>query len=147
MKVDVVNWEILKILQENSRTSLKDIANMVGLTSPTVAERIQRMEDAGVIKKHTATLNMSKIGYPLGVYISIKIRFGQVQKFEKYIKSVPEICECHKLTGNDCMLMKGYVRDPKHLENLNARLAAYGELTTSLILNSIVDCKAYDSPF
>ncbi len=147
MKIDDINWKILKMLQENSRVALKDLAIEVGLSSPTVAERIQKMEDAGVIEKYSSDLNMDRIGYPLGVYISIKIRFGQVERFEKFIGSVPEICECHKLTGHDCMLMKGYVRDPKHLENLNARLAVYGELTTSLILNSILDKKVYAGPF
>ena len=88
---------------------------------------------------------MEALGNSLGIYISIKIRFGQVQNFETYIKSVPEIFECHKLTGHDCMLMKGYVKNPKHLEDLNARLAKYGELTTSLILSSIVSEKVHNS--
>jgi len=147
MKVDAVNWKILKILQHNSRSTLKEIASEVNLSSPTVAERIQKMEETGVIEHYTSKLNMNRLGYSLGVYISIKIRFGQVQRFEEYIPTVPEICECHKLTGNDCMLMKGFVRDPKHLENLNTRLAIYGELTTSLILNSIVESKVYSGPF
>ncbi|TMM52112.1 Lrp/AsnC family transcriptional regulator [Maribacter algarum] len=147
MKIDEISWKILEILQDNSRSALKDIAAEVGLSSPTVAERIQKMEEAGVIESYTTHLNMDRAGYPLGVYISIKIRFGQVQRFEEFIGLVPEICECHKLTGHDCMLMKGFVRDPKHLENLNARLAVYGELTTSLILNSIVRRKTHKEPF
>ncbi|AWX44366.1 HTH-type transcriptional regulator LrpA [Flagellimonas maritima] len=147
MKVDEINWKILKILQTNARSALKDIATEVGLSSPTVAERIQKMEEAGIIKSYSSKINMERLGYLLSVYISIKIRFGQVQHFEEYISSVPEICECHKLTGHDCMLMKGYVRDPKHLENLNARLAVYGELTTSLILNTIMDNKIYSGHF
>lgn len=147
MKIDGIGWKILEILQKNSRSSLKDIAKETGLSSPTVAERIQKMDQAGIIENYTTKLNMDRIGYPLGVYISIKIRFGQVERFEKYIGTVPEICECHKLTGHDCMLMKGYVKDPRHLENLNERLGAYGELTTSLILKSIVNKKTYSSPF
>ena len=147
MKIDDINWKILELLQNNSRVSLKDMAKETGLSSPTVAERMQKMDEAGVIENYTAKLNMERIGYPLGVYISIKIRFGQVERFEEYIRTVPEICECHKLTGHDCMLMKGYVKDPKHLENLNARLAVYGELTTSLILNSIVSGRVFDKPF
>ena len=119
----------------------------MGLSSPTVAERIQKLESAGIINGYNAMINMEALGYSLGVYISIKIRFGQVQNFEAFIETVPEICECHKLTGHDCMLMKGYVKDPKHLENLNTRLAVYGELTTSLLLNSIVERRVYNSEF
>ncbi len=139
MKLDKINWKILEILQQNSRSALKEIAQEIGLSSPTVAERIHKMEQAGIIEKYSTNLNMERIGYPLGVYITIKIRFGQVERFEKYLPTIPEICECHKITGNDCMLMRGYVKDPKHLENLNARLAVYGELTTSLVLKSIID--------
>ena len=147
MKIDEINWKILKMLQENSRIPLKEIAEEVGLSSPTVTERIQKMEDAGIIESYGAKINLEELGYSLSVYITIKIRFGQTERFEKFILTVPEISECHKLTGRDCMLLRGYVRDPKHLEDLNLRLAAYGELTTSLVLNSILNGKVYSRFF
>ncbi len=139
MKVDKLNWLILEELQKNSRISLKDIAKKVSLSSPSVAERIQKMEGAGIIAGYHAKLNMENLGYSLGVYISIKIRFGQVENFTEHIQTVPEVLECHKLTGHDCMLMKGYVKDPKHLEVLNTDLARFGELTTSLVLSSVIE--------
>lgn len=145
MKMDKSNWLILEKLQRNARVPLTEISKKVSLSSPSVAERIQKMEDAGIIDGYSAKINMENLGYSLGVYISIKIRFGQVKNFEEYIKTVPEICECHKLTGHDCMLMKGYVINPKHLESLNERLTVYGELTTSLILSSIVSERIYNS--
>jgi len=147
MKIDKINWLILEELQKNSRSQLTEISKKVGLSSPTVAERIQKLEDAGIINGYNAAINMEAIGYSLGVYISIKVRFGEINRFKEYIGTVPEISECYSLTGHDCMLMKGYVKDPKHLENLNARLAIYGELTTSLILNSIIDRKVYKEEF
>jgi len=145
MKIDKLNWLILEELQQNARVPLTEISKKVGLSSPSIAERIQKMEDAGIIVGYTAKIDMEALGNSLGVYISIKIRFGQVQNFEEYIKTVPEISECHKLTGHDCMLMKGYVKNPTHLENLNERLTVYGELTTSLILSSIISKKVYNS--
>ena len=147
MKIDAINWKILEMLQTNARVALKEMASEVGLSSPTVAERIQKLEDTGVIQSYQAKVDLEKLGYSLGVYITIKIRFGQTQRFEEFIKTVPEISECHKLTGRDCMLLRGMVRDPKHLEELNIRLAVYGELTTSLILNSIMDGKIYSQHF
>ncbi len=145
MKIDKSNWIILEELQRNARVPLTEISKKVGLSSPSVGERIQKMEESGIINGYTAMIDMEALGYSLGVYISIKIRFGQVKKFEKYVKTVPEIHECHKLTGHDCMLMKGYVKNPKHLENLNERLTIYGELTTSLILSSIVSERIYNA--
>lgn len=147
MKIDAINWRILEMLQQNARVALKDLAQEVGLASPSVSERIQKMEDFGVIEGYRTQINLDKLGYSLGVYITIKIRFGQTQRFEEFVRTVPEISECHKLTGRDCMLLRGVVRDPKHLEDLNIRLAVYGELTTSLILSSIMDGKVYTEPF
>ncbi len=146
MTVDASNWKILEILQTNARTPVSKIAAQVKMSSPAVSERIQKLEDAGIIEGYTARLNMVKLNYSLCVYISIKIRFGQVKAFTQFIKTVPEITECHKLTGSDCMLMRGYVRDSKHLDDLNIRLTEYGELTTSLLLDSIVDRKIIE-PF
>lgn len=147
MKLDKLNWLILRELQKNARTPLTEISKKVGLSSPSVAERIAKMEEAGIINGYRTQINMEALGYTLGIFISIKIRFAQVEAFVDYVKTVPEIIECHKLTGHDCMLMKAYVRDPKHLENLNSRLVKYGELTTSLILSSIVSGKVYGEAF
>jgi len=147
MTLDKLSWSILSELQKNARAPLTEISKKVGISSPAVSERIQKMEDAGIIKGYKTELDMDKIGYSLGVYISIKIRFGQVKKFQELIQSRPEIYECYKLTGHDCMLMKAFVKDPKHLEKLNDRLAQYGELTTSLILAPIVESRIYDNKF
>ena len=147
MKLDTINWKILKELQLNSRRPLTEISKIVGLSSPTVAERIQKMEEQGIIKQYSTHINYDALGYNLCVYISIKIRFGQVENFENYITTVPEIVECHKLTGQDCMLMKGHVKNPKHLEKLNAKLADFGELTTSLLLKSLIETKVCDRYF
>ena len=100
MKVDASNWLILKELQQNARIPLSEIAKKVSMSAPAVSERIQKMEDAGIIKGYSAELDMNKLGYNLGVIISIKIRFGQVAAFEKFLKGVPEIQECLKLTAN-----------------------------------------------
>lgn len=147
MTLDKLSWKILTELQKDARASLTEISKKVGISSPAVSERIQKMEDAGIIKGYRAEIDMDKIGYSLGVYISIKIRFSSGNKFQELLEDTPEIFECHKLTGHDCMLMKAFVKDPKHLERLNDKLSQYGELTTSLILKSIVENRIYEKNF
>lgn len=139
MKLDKTNWKILELLQRNARSSLKEIAKEVGLSSPTVAERIQKLEDAGIIQGYRAKINLEQIGYQMSVFISAKIRFGQMERFQSVIKAMPEITECHSLTGNDCLLLRAYVRNTQHLEELNTTLKSFGELTTSLILSSLIE--------
>ena len=144
MQIDKLNWAILAELQKNARMAVKDIAKTVGLSSPAVSERIQKLEDLGIIKGYAAIIDIEALGYPLGVNISIKVRYGQTQNFMDFVKTVPEIFECHQLTGRDCMQMKGHVKNPNHLLNLNSRLAAYGEMTTSLVLSSVVSGKVLE---
>lgn len=144
MQIDKLNWAILTELQKDARMAVKDIAKTVGLSSPAVSERIQKLEDLGIIKGYTAKINIEALGYPLEVIISIKVRYGQTQNFMEFVKTVPEIFECYQLTGRDCMQMKGYVKNPSHLQNLNSRLAAYGEMTTSLVLSSVITDNVLD---
>ena len=145
MKIDAKSWKILECLQTNARAPLTEISKQVGLSSPSVAERIQKMEDAGVIDGYAARLNLESIGYDMSVFISAKIRFGQMESFISLIKDKPEITECHSLTGNDCLLLKANVRNTKHLEELNKSLHHYGELTTSLVLRTIIENKVHIS--
>lgn len=139
MKVDKINWLILNELQKNARMPLTEISRKVGITSPAVSDRILKMESEGIIDGYSVKINMKKIGCPMSVFISAKVRFGQVEKFLELIRNTPEITECHKLTGNDCLLMRAYVQDTEHLEKLGSKLLHYGELTTSLLLSSIVE--------
>ena len=69
MKIDTISWLILEELQYNSRIPLTEIAKKIGTSSPTVSERIQKMEDAGIIKGYETKLNLEKIGYPMRVFV------------------------------------------------------------------------------
>lgn len=143
MKLDDTNWLILKELQKNARAPLTEIARKVGMSSPAVSERILRMEQEGIIEGYKTKINMESIDRSMGVFISIKIRFGQSAKFLALIKTLPEIAECHKITGNDCLLLRANIKNTRHLERLNNKLVQYGELTTSLILSSIIEERTY----
>jgi len=112
MKLDDTNWLILEELQKNARTPLTEIARKVGMSSPAVSERILRMEQEGIIEGYKTKINLESIDRSMGVFISVKIRFGQTDKFLALIKTLPEIAE-------------------------------YGELTTSLILSSIIEERTY----
>lgn len=143
MKIDNTNWLILEELQKNARTPLTEIARKVGMSSPAVSERILRMEQEGVIEGYKTKINLESIDRSMGVFISVKIRFGQTDKFLTLIKTMPEIAECHKITGNDCLLLRANIKNTKHLDGLTTKLVQYGELTTSLILSSIIEERRY----
>lgn len=138
MELDKLNWAILHVLQENSRLSFAEIGRRVGLSAPAVAERVQKLEDAGIIRGYRAELDLEKIGYPLRAIISFKAHAGKLPPFLKLLEQIPQLLECNRVTGSECLVMKVAVQRPQDLEDIINRFVAYGEPTTSVILSSPV---------
>lgn len=140
--MDILNLKIIKLLQENSRRTFVDIGKEVGLSAPAVAERVQKLEMEGVIERFTVAINYSKMGYHLKAIISFKVRTGLLLKFLDYINGLDEIKECHRITGDDCVIMNVIVKSSKNLEELIDKLYHYGEPKTSIVLSSPISHKA-----
>ncbi len=139
MVKDDFDWKIIDLLQKNSRFSFAQISREIGLSPSAVAERIQRLEDENVIKKHVSIIDPKKVGYSLKAYITFSIK--DFQKYERFLESIeefPEIIDCSRVTGNDCLIMKVVLVDNTHLENLVNRLSVYGSPSTSVVLSDIL---------
>jgi Lrp/AsnC family transcriptional regulator, leucine-responsive regulatory protein len=139
MEMDKLSWTILGALQENARTSFADIGRKVGLSAPAVAERIQKLEEANVIKGYHAALSHEGVGYSMTAIIAFSAHGGNTAPFIKYVETVQEVLECHRVTGNYCLYMKVVFKTPKHLEELINKFNTFGETTTSVILSSPVE--------
>lgn len=139
MVKDEFDSKIIEILQENSRLSYAQLGREIGLSPSAVAERVQRLEDTGVIVKYTTLVDHKQLGYSLFSYINLSFKtFQDYQIFLKSIEKFPEIVQCSRITGNDCLIMKVVLIDNTHLENVVDRLAAYGSPSTSVVLSDIV---------
>ncbi|MGH2461690.1 MAG: Lrp/AsnC family transcriptional regulator [Chloroflexota bacterium] len=136
--LDDVNWKILEELQNNARLSFTELGRRVGLTAPAVAERVRRLEDAGVIEGYRAELNLEKLGLPLLALIRVATGDGMCGQFADVAKGIPEVIECRRVTGGDSYVMKAAVTSVRHLEALLDRLTRYGQTVTSLVLSSPV---------
>lgn len=141
IKMDKLNWSILRVLQENSRLSFAEIGRQVGLSAPAVAERVQKMEEAGIIKDYGISLDLGKLGYTLQALISFKAHAGKLHRFLELLQQMPEVRECYRVTGNYCLLMKVAVKEAQDLEQLINIFVEYGEPTTSVILSNPVSSK------
>jgi len=144
--LDPTSWHILSLLQEDARLSYNELGRRVGLTPPAVAERVRRMEDAGVIAGYHADVRPDKIGLPLMAIIRINAAGGRCAAVAGLSTTIPEIVECHRITGNDSYIMKVAVADVAHLEALLDRLTPYGDLTTSIVLSSPVMRRSISQP-
>jgi Lrp/AsnC family transcriptional regulator, leucine-responsive regulatory protein len=145
--LDEVDWQLLTALQDNARLSFSELGRRVGLTQPAVAERIRRLEDSGVIGGYRAELNLERVGLGLTALIRFALRRGTTQaEALGIIRDLPEILECHHVTGGDCYYIKAVVADVRHLESLIGHLSTCGETTTSIVLSSPVTRRVIDQP-
>jgi Lrp/AsnC family leucine-responsive transcriptional regulator len=136
--LDETGWHILEALQDNARLSFSELGQRVGLSSPAVAERVRRMEDAGIISGYRAVVNTAKIGYPITAIMRMNSQGERCTRLNAQIREIPEVLECYRVTGEDCHVMKVMVSSVEHLESLIDRLSMYGQVTTSIVLSTPV---------
>ncbi|HEY6286081.1 MAG TPA: Lrp/AsnC family transcriptional regulator, partial [Ktedonobacteraceae bacterium] len=104
-----------------------------------VAERVRRMEDAGIITGYRAEVNTAKIGYPITAIIRINNSPGQrCTRLTASAQEIPEVLECYRVTGSDSLVMKVMASSVEHLESLIDRLSEHGQLNTSIVLSTVV---------
>ncbi len=96
---DDIDQILISALMEDSRRSLKALAQISGLSSPSVAERLRRLEERGVLKGYTVEIDPKCFGYQLQAIVRVRPLPGQLQEVERQILSIPEFTECDKVTG------------------------------------------------
>ena len=136
--LDSVNRQLIAALQLDARLSLAELGRRVGLTAPAVAERLARLEEAGVIRGYHADVDPRALGLELSVVLRIRPAARMIAKVAQLACATPEVTECHRVTGEDCFVMRLHVRDVLHLEELIDRFVLYGQTTTSIVQSSPV---------
>jgi Lrp/AsnC family transcriptional regulator, leucine-responsive regulatory protein len=136
--VDETNRRILAELQSDARLTLAELGRRVGLSSPAVADRLQRLEADGVVRAYQADIDPRALGLALTVIIRIRPAPGQLPNGADLSRETEEVVECHRVTGDDCFFMKAHVRDVAHLEEVIDRFVVLGQTTTSIVQSSPV---------
>jgi Lrp/AsnC family leucine-responsive transcriptional regulator len=131
--LDAVNLQLLKLLREDGRLSVAELGRRISMSAPAVAERVQRLERAGVITGYHADVDPSRVGFPIAAVVRIRPAPGQLQKIPEVARDTPEVAECYRITGEDCYLLKVHLRAINELEELLDRFTPYGLTTTSII--------------
>ena len=139
--LDNTNVALLIELQQDERLSLAELGRRVGLSSPAVAERLQRLERDGVITGYRAEVNPRAIGLSLTAVIRIRPAPGQLQNVAELARNTPEVVECQRITGDDCYIMRAHLRDVEHLEEVIDHFVPLGQTTTSIAQSSPVPAR------
>lgn len=137
--LDTIDISLLNALIADARTSVAELARLVGLSPPSVSERIRRMEEAGVIEGYSARVSPEALGLPLAVWLRIRPIPGKLQAVAEIVKDLPEIVECDRVTGEDCFVARAHVRSVEDLERLIDRIIPNAMTNTSIIQSSPVE--------
>jgi Lrp/AsnC family transcriptional regulator, leucine-responsive regulatory protein len=133
-----VNARILQELSADPRLPMAELGRRVGMSAPAVTERVRRLEACGVITGYRVEINPAALGLPLAAYVRIRPDPGQLPKVAELARQLPEVVECHRITGEDCFILKLHFPAMDQLDRVLDRFLAYGTTTTSIIQSSPV---------
>ncbi|MBD9451646.1 MULTISPECIES: Lrp/AsnC family transcriptional regulator [unclassified Rhizobium] len=136
--IDDVDQKILEALAENARISLKELAQAAGLSSPSAAERLRRLEERGIIAAFTIDIDPAALGYPLQAIVRVRPLPGQLHVVQRIIQETPQFVECDKVTGDDCFIARLVVRSMPQLDTILDKVAEKAETSTSMVKASPV---------
>jgi Lrp/AsnC family leucine-responsive transcriptional regulator len=126
----------LQELQQDARLSYSELGQRVGLSSPAVADRMRRMEEAGIIAGYHVEINMARVGLPVTAIIRLGSVPGQsCTRVAALVSEIPEVLECYRVTGSDTVVIKAVATSVDHLERIIDQLSLYGLPTTSMVLS------------
>ncbi len=136
--IDETSRRIIEELQAEARLSMAELGRRVSLSAPAVAERVQRLERAGVITGYHATVDPKAIGFPLAAVVRVRPASRQLHKIPEVAREIPEVVECYRITGEDCFFVKLHLRAMEDLEAILDRFVLYGQTTTSIVHSAAV---------
>jgi Lrp/AsnC family leucine-responsive transcriptional regulator len=137
-RIDEVDSAILTALAANARVTTSDLARTIGLSAPSTAERVKRLEEAGIIRGYHADIDPAAIGLSLAVHLRVRPMPGQVQKLSALLSKLDAVIGCHRVTGDDCFIATAHVTSVADMEALIDKIIPYGTTNTSIIQSSPV---------
>jgi Lrp/AsnC family leucine-responsive transcriptional regulator len=140
--MDALDHRILRILVDDARRPYAEVARQLGVSQPTVAERVRRMEERGVIRGATLRLDAAKLGFPIQAFIRL-VSTPQAQlRVEQIAASMPQVLEVARVTGEDCLVIRAALRSVGELSELIGHFSPYGTSNTSIVLGSPIEWRS-----
>src|SRR5215467_13703297 len=137
-EIDAVNRRVLEELLKDPRLTMSELGRRVGMSSPAVTERVRRLEEAGVIRGYRLELDPAALGLPLTAYVRVRPNAGQLARVAALAREIPEVVECHRITGEDCFILKVHLPAMDQLDRILDRFLMFGVTTTSIVQSSPV---------
>ena len=136
--LDEVNVALLTQLRTDPRITMSALARQVGMSAPAVTERVQRMERAGIITGYQVQVDPAALGLPVTAFARIRPATGQLPNIAELAQALPQVTECHRITGEDCFLVKVHAPTVEQLEDVLDRFLIHGQTVTSIVVSTPV---------
>ncbi len=153
MKLDKIDIKILSILQENGRITNAKLAKEIGISPPSMLERVRKLEASGVIDRYVAMINRKKVGYGLLAIIIVSLSLHQVSSLKKVVEKLAEleeVQECYQVTGDVDFLLKVATKDmDSYTDFVNHKLSGIPgiqNIKTSFVLDTIKSSTSFILP-
>jgi Transcriptional regulators len=124
--LDDIDRTIVDLLKDNARLQWKQIGERIPMSGPAVANRIQRLEELGVIEGYTVKVNEQLLGNHQCVFVTVQMKDYGHTKFKEFIRSREEIKEAHRVSGEPCFILKVQVSDQEKLAQLLDEILVFG---------------------
>ncbi|MEV6872831.1 Lrp/AsnC family transcriptional regulator [Amycolatopsis sp. NPDC051128] len=144
--LDDVDWRLLDLLQTDGRLSFKELGRRINLSAPAVAERVRRLEEAGVITGYRAQVDARRAGQPLQAFVEMRCALSNCLLKTSKSEDYPEVVEIHRLSGDHCTMLKIRAASLEHFEGLLERLGKHGELRSSVVLSTQFEGRPVQPP-
>jgi Lrp/AsnC family transcriptional regulator, leucine-responsive regulatory protein len=135
LALDSYDTRILAELQADARMTLAELGRRVHLSQPAVAERVRKLEAAGVITGYRTTVNLAALGY--GIRALVRVGRTEFPGMVRLVSEMPEVVNAWNITGEDSWLLEIAVTDVAHLDAVVSQLCNLAETSTSIILKSV----------
>jgi len=143
---DNTNLELLHLLRGDPRMPTSELARRVGMSAPAVRERVLRLEEAGIIAGYRLELDAAAFGYPVCAFVRVRPAPGRLREVADLARELPQVVECHRVTGEDCFVLKVYLPGLDQLDAVLDRFLAYGQTTTSIVQSTPVPPRGLPMP-
>jgi Lrp/AsnC family transcriptional regulator, leucine-responsive regulatory protein len=136
--MDTLDHKILEILNADARMPYAQIARELGISQPTVADRIRRLETSGVVRGTLLLVDHTTLGFTVSAFVRLRARAAHKQRLIETARSMPQVIEMYSVTGDDCMIVRVCARSVEELAEILQRLTTLAESSTSVVLETLI---------
>jgi Lrp/AsnC family transcriptional regulator, leucine-responsive regulatory protein len=145
-ELDSTDWAIIGEIQRDARLSFNQIARRVNLSAPSVAARIRRLEETGIIEGYHARINPAAVGWPVTAFLQLHCHPGRCLLKTSAAGNFPEIVELHRLSGSSCTMVKVRAASMAHLSSLLERIGEHADANSHIVLETPLERQALEIP-